>query len=46
MDALNTVVKAPVEKLITHRYTLEQVNDAFHAHETLEAMVPVLLPNQ
>ncbi|MBI2911058.1 MAG: zinc-binding dehydrogenase [Chloroflexi bacterium] len=45
VEAMSSVVTAPVEKLITHQYPLERVNEAFHAHETLEAMVAVLLPN-
>lgn len=35
----------PVEKLITHRLPLERVNEGFAAHERLEAMIPVILPN-
>ncbi len=45
VEAMHRVVTAPVEKLITHQYPLERVNEAFHAHETLEAMVAVILPN-
>jgi threonine dehydrogenase-like Zn-dependent dehydrogenase len=45
LQTMNTVVTAPVEKLITHRYALDEVNEAFRSHETLEAMVPVVLPN-
>lgn len=44
--AMHTIVPYPVEKLITHRFALEQVNQAFHVHETLEAMVAVLTPNK
>jgi len=46
MEALHTIVPCPVEKLITHRYPLESVNEAFRAHETLEAMVAVVMPNR
>lgn len=46
MEALHTIVPYPVEKLITHRYPLEGVNEAFRAHETLEAMVAVVTPNK
>jgi threonine dehydrogenase-like Zn-dependent dehydrogenase len=45
-QAMHTIVPYPVEKLITHRFPLEQVNEAFHVHETLEAMVAVLTPNK
>ena len=44
-QAMHTVVRQPVEKLVTHRFPLEGVNDAFHSHETLEAMVAAILPN-
>ena len=33
LKAMHQVVKAPVEKLITHSYSLEQVNEGFEAHE-------------
>lgn len=46
MRAMHSIVPYPVEKLITHRHPLEEVNDAFHAHETLEAMIAVLTPNK
>jgi threonine dehydrogenase-like Zn-dependent dehydrogenase len=46
LQALHTIVPYPVEKLITHRYPLDQVNEAFRAHETLEAMVAVVTPNR
>ena len=39
------MVDRPVEKLITHKYELEDVNEGFEAHESLEAMVAVILPN-
>ncbi|MDA1216020.1 MAG: zinc-binding dehydrogenase [Chloroflexi bacterium] len=45
LEAMNSVVSYPVEKLITHRYVLEDINDAFKAHESYEAMIPVVLPN-
>lgn len=44
-EAMHTIVPYPVEKLVTHKYPLDQVNDAFRAHETLEAMVAVVTPN-
>lgn len=46
VEALHSIVPYPVEKLITHRYPLDQVNNAFHAHESLEAMVAVVTPNR
>jgi threonine dehydrogenase-like Zn-dependent dehydrogenase len=45
MQAMHQIVPYPVEKLITHRYPLDDVNEAFHVHETLEAMIAVLTPN-
>lgn len=45
MEALRSMVDAPVEDLVTHRFPLAQVNEAFAAHESLEAMVAVILPN-
>ena len=45
LQAMRTLVDRPVEDLITHRYALEDVNDGFAAHERLEAMVAVILPN-
>ena len=45
MEALRTQIPAPVEDLITHRSPLSEVNAAFTAHERLEAMVAVVLPN-
>ena len=42
---MDRVVKYPVEKLITHRFPLNHVNEAFKSHETWEAMVAVILPN-
>ena len=44
-QAMHSVVTQPVEKLVTHRFPLEGVNEAFHSHETLEAMVAAVLPN-
>ena len=46
MEAMDTVVKAPVERLITHHFSLDEINEAFESHETLEAMVAVIRPNQ
>ena len=45
VQMMDRVVKYPVEKLITHRFPLNDVNDAFKSHETWEAMVAVVLPN-
>ncbi len=45
VQMMDQVVKYPVEKLITHRFSLNDVNNAFKSHETLEAMVAVVLPN-
>ncbi len=45
LQAMRTMVDRPVEKLITHKYELEDVNEGFEAHERLEAMVAVILPN-
>jgi threonine dehydrogenase-like Zn-dependent dehydrogenase len=45
LESMSTAVKYPVEKLITHHYPLEDVNEAFRAHDAMEAMIPVLLPN-
>lgn len=44
VQAMRTRVPYPVEKLITHQFPLAQVNEAFQAHESLEAMVAVLRP--
>lgn len=46
LHAMQSLVKYPVEKLITHRYPLERINEAFRAHETLEVMIAVVLPNR
>jgi threonine dehydrogenase-like Zn-dependent dehydrogenase len=46
MLAMQQIVDVPVEKLITHSYPLQRVNEAFHAHETLDAMVAVVTPNR
>lgn len=45
LASMRSIVDRPVEDLITHRYGLEQANDGFAAHERLEAMVAVILPN-
>ncbi|MBI4200434.1 MAG: zinc-binding dehydrogenase [Chloroflexi bacterium] len=45
LHALHARVKYPVEKLITHEFPLQRVNEAFRVHETLEAMVAVVRPN-
>ena len=39
-------MKYPVEKLITHQYPLADINKGFETHESLEAMVAVIRPNQ
>ncbi len=46
MKAMQSVVPYPVEKLITHKFPLAKVNEAFRAHETLEAMIAVITPNK
>lgn len=46
VQVMRSAVKAPVEQLITHYYSLDQVNEGFAAHERLEAMIPVVLPNR
>ena len=45
LQAMRTIVDRPLEQLITHRYELDGVNEGFEAHERLEAMVAVILPN-
>jgi L-iditol 2-dehydrogenase len=45
MEVLNAHPEIPVEKLITHRFPLEKVNEAFETHESLEAMVAIVTPN-
>lgn len=45
LQSMRSIVDRPVEELITHRYALEDVNEGFEAHERLEAMVAVILPN-
>ena len=45
LQSMRTIVNRPVEELITHRYELADVNEGFKAHERLEAMVAVILPN-
>jgi Zn-dependent alcohol dehydrogenase len=46
VQTMNSIVKAPVEKLITHKFPLEAINEAFHTHETLEGMIAVVQPNK
>ena len=46
VQAMHTMVKYPVEKLITHQYPLADINKGFETHESLEAMVAVIRPNQ
>ncbi|PZC47455.1 MAG: L-iditol 2-dehydrogenase [Chloroflexi bacterium] len=46
LQAMHTMVKYPVEKLITHQFALEDINKGFDTHESLEAMVAVIRPNQ
>lgn len=45
-EAMHTIVPYPVETLVTHKYPLDQVSDAFRTHETLDAMVAVVTPNR
>ena len=45
MEALRSMIDVPVEDLVTHQFPLAQVNEAFEVHESLEAMVAVILPN-
>ena len=45
LRAMRSVVKYPVEKLITHRFPLEGIMEGFHRHETMEAMIAVVRPN-
>jgi len=45
LQSMRMIVDRPVEELITHRFNLEDVNEGFEAHERLEAMVAVMLPN-
>lgn len=45
LEAMRSIVPYPVEQMVTHRFALEQANEAFHAAETLEAMVAVITPN-
>ena len=36
--------KLPIEKLVTHRFGLEEANDALIAMERQEALKPVIVP--
>ena len=45
LEALRSMIDVPVEDLVTHQFPLAQVNEAFAVHESLEAMVAVILPN-
>lgn len=45
LKAMQTVVKLPVERLITHQLPLDSVMEGFHLHETMEAMIAVVRPN-
>ena len=45
VQMMERAIRFPVERLITHRFPLEEVNEAFKSHETWEAMVAVVLPN-
>lgn len=45
LEAMQTMTPYPVERMVSHKYGLDQANDAFRASETLEAMVAVITPN-
>jgi threonine dehydrogenase-like Zn-dependent dehydrogenase len=44
LRALNLMKKMPIEKLVTHRFGLDQVNDALLAMESQVALKPVIVP--
>ncbi len=44
-EAMQTMTPYPVERMVSHKYGLDQANEAFRASETLEAMVAVITPN-
>lgn len=44
LRGLNLLRKLPVEKLVTHRYGLDEVNDAVIAMESQEALKAVIVP--
>ncbi len=44
LRGLNLLRKIPVEKLVTHRYGLDEINDALIAMERQEALKPVIVP--
>ena len=46
VTTMNQIVRYPVEKLITHRFALPQINDAFKTHESYDCMISVVLPNE
>ena len=43
--AMHRTITAPVEKLITHHFPLERINEGFQAHHSLEATIAVVHPN-
>ncbi len=38
-------VQSPLENLVTHRFMLDDIDQAFQTHESLDGMVAVILPN-
>ncbi len=45
LEAMQTMTPYPVERMVSHKYGLDQANEAFRASETLEAIVAVITPN-
>ena len=44
LQGLNLMRKLPIEKLITHRFALAEVNDALITMERQDALKPVIVP--